>query len=416
MMENDTNFQKYIYLWLVLSLCTVFFLSSHFLELFPQDMARWLVDSSPGHLRNFNNLADIWFFFFLIAQLFVAGVILDKFSVQTLTAIVASGLCISGIYFFAHINNQSTVCLTISRIFLVTSVAFVTAGYSKMVARVMPSNKYGLMAGLFTTVVLMGSIFGDLPSIDGWLYYTWQQMVIFTGAGAIILAILFATIMRDSNQLPVLPEWENLLEALRNPQNWLLAVYSGLALAPLIILGGVAGKPFFEEAYHYNHQELLELGGSLLLGLGVGGPLIGYLSGCMKRRRALMMVAILVQEVIFVPLIYLSHVPFWLNAVFLAMIGLASSAFVLSFAIAKEINALKVIGIVAAILNTGIIAVTAITDSLFGKFLLWDWDGKMLAGIRYFSVFNYHVAFTIFPVYLLLGFILLLFVDEPFFW
>jgi hypothetical protein len=415
MIENNVNFQKYIFVWLMFSLGAAFFLSSHFLELFPQDTARWLLDASPFKLQGFNKHADLWFFLFLIVQLFLASVVLDKFSIQTLTAIVSGGLCISGIYFFANIDSHSFICLTFSRIFLVTSVAFVTVGYSKMVARVLPANLYGLMAGLFTTVALMGSVFGDLPTKDGWLTYTWQQMVICTGAGAVILAILFTTIQRDCNQLPALPAWRNLGDALRNVQNWLLAAYSGLSLAPLIILGGVAGRPFFEQTYHYNHHQLIELGAFLLLGLGVGGPLTGYLSGRMKRRRALMMVAILVQEVIFVPLIYL-QLPFWVNAVLLTLFGLASSAFILSFAIAKEINQLKVIGVVSAIMNTGIIAVIAFTDPLFGKFLLWDWDGKIIGGLRFFSLYDYHVAFIIFPVYLLLGFILLLFVDEPLFW
>jgi MFS family permease len=272
------------------------------------------------------------------------------------------------------------------------------------------------MAGLFTTVALLGSIFGYLPSLDHWLPYTWQQFTIISGAGLLMLVMLFSVFMQDQNQIPVLPQWSELQNAVKNPQNWLLAGFNGLALAPLIILAGLAGRPYFEQNFQYSHSQLAELGGCLLLGLALGGPLAGYFSDRMKRRRAVMLMGILIQEIIFVPLIYLDQTPFWLHSVFLLIFGLASGVFILSFAIAKEINPLPVIGMVSAIMNTGIISITALTDHMFGKFLSWQWDGKIVDGVRYFSLYDFHIAFTIFPVYLLLGFILLLFVDEPAFW
>lgn len=414
---DNTSFQKYTYIWLALSLATAFFLYSHFLAFFPKDCARWLMLDSPTvQWSQLDHSPLLWFYVFLIAPLFLAGVILDKFSIKVMIYILTAGLGLSGIYFFAKINSLSDTSIIFSRIFMAAGIAFISVGYSKTIAKVMKSNRFGLMAGLFTTVALLGSICSYLPSLDQWLPYTWQQLTIICGAGVLMLLMLFSSLMQDQNQLPVLPKWNELQQAVQNPQNWLLAAFNGLALAPLIILAGVAGKPYFEQTFQYTHTQLAELGGFLLLGLGAGGPLTGYLSDRMKRRRGLMLVGIMVQEIIFVPLIYLDQTPFWLHAVFLLIFGLASSVFILSFAIAKEINSLSVIGVVTAIMNTGIISVTAMTDHLFGKILFWQWDGKIVDGIRFFSLYNFHVAFTIFPVYLLLGFILLLFVDEPAFW
>ncbi len=416
-MDNNTHLQKYKYIWLVFSLATAFFLYSHFLAFFPKDCASWLMLDSPAvELTQLDHSSQLWFYVFLIAPLFLAGVVLDKFNIRVMIYILTAGLGISGIYFFAQINSFSNTSIIFSRIFMAAGIAFISVGYGKTIAGVMKSNRYGLMAGLFTTVALLGSMYSYLPSLDHWLPYTWQQLSIISGAGVVMLVMLFTTLLQDQKQLPVLPQWNELQQAVQNPQNWLLACFNGLSLAPLIILAGVAGKPYFEQTFQYSHTQLAELGGFLLLGLAVGGPLTGYLSDRMKRRRALMLVGILVQEIIFLPLIYFDQTPFWLHAVFLLIFGLASSVFILSFAIAKEINSLAVIGVVTAIINTGIISITAITDHLFGKFLFWQWDGKIVEGVRYFSLYDFHVAFSIFPVYLLLGFVLLLFIDEPAFW
>lgn len=412
-MENNSNYYKYVYLWLLLSLTMAFLLFSHLLEVFPENVARWLAEPSLIRLSNFNGHEMSFFYVITSIEVLIVGLLLDKFGIRIVTGLSAI-VCLLGAFFFAHVNSQSTLFLIFSRILISGGLAFVSIGYMKVVAGVMPPGRFALMAGIYGSAALLGAIFGDVPTA-GWLVYTWQQTIIATASAVLILAVLFSILLRDDQQTLYLPAWQDLRLTLKNPQNWLLAAYSGLAFAPIAILTLMAGKPFFTESYQYTHTEIVALGVFLLSGLSIGAPVIGFLSGKIKRRRAIMLAGILIQELTFIPLIYLSQTPFWLNAVLLLLFGFASSAFILSFTLGKESNQLTVVGTMMSVIKIGILLITAITGQLFGKCLNWAWDGKIVGGVRYFSTFDYHVAFFIFPVYLFLGFILLLFVDEPIF-
>jgi MFS family permease len=409
-MQNSSSFQRYVYFYLISALCAAFFLSSHALQIFP-DIARcWLQSSlsprTPGDIH-----LEEMFYGFVIIQFLLAGILIDKWGIR-LMLFLAIALCLLGCYFFSQTDNNSLFSINFSRVLLGMGIAFVTVSYSKVVANTMPVNQYALMSGLFTAAILLGSTFGDLPLISGWLHYTWQQLAIMTTAIASGLIILLSVVLQDHQRPLPKPQWKDFSQALSNPQNWLLAGYSGLSIAPLLVLGGIAGKPFFMEAYEYTHHQLVELGELMLAGLAVSAPIIGFIAGRIRRRLLLMKIGITVQQIIFIPLIYLNYIPFWLTACLVVLFGFASSAFILSFAIIKEINTQRISGAMAALINIGIVVAIAITDMLFTKLLFWQWDGQINQGLRYFSAFDYRTAFVIFPVYLLIGFMLLLFVDE----
>lgn len=413
-MVNNTNLQRYIYFWLALSLGMVFVLYSHLLEILPNEITHWLGNPAYLDFGKFNPQYAPRFYFFLMLELFAAGILLDKFGIRLLASL-AILVVILGIYFFAQVHTNSTTCLILSRILMGCSIAFVTGAYIKVVAGTMPGQRFALMGGIFVAAALLGSFVGDTELVGKQLPYTWQQSVLFIATGALGLTALFSMVSRDNHQSVNLPDWKEIRQALTNSQNWLLAGYSGLAFAPIAILGGFAGKPFFAETYQYNNHKIIELGCFMLVGLSIGAPLVGYLSTRIKGRRVFMLLGILIQELTFLPLIYVHGIPYWFQAVLLMLFGLASGTFILSFVLGKEINSLAVVATIISLIEIGIIFITAVTDQIFGRFLIWDWDGKMVDGMRYFSVYEYHLAFMIFPVYLLLGFVLLLFIDEPIF-
>ncbi len=414
-MENKIVFKKYIYFWLLLSLSIAFILYTHFLEVFPVNIGHWL--AHPENIQVDQLLLDsgLCYCFLLALQLLLAGVLLDKYGIHSLT-VLSLILFVLGAFFFAQSGTNSQVCLFFSRILMVVGISFVSVGYIKVSVSTIQSKKFDMVGGLLITTAFLGFIFGKFYHLDHWFHYTWQQTTIFTAAWALILATIFFLALRDDKQLPKLPSWLEIYSVIKNPPNWLLAGYSGLVLAPVLTFAGIIGKPYFQEAYQYPNHDIIILGAFLFIGLGIGCPVIGYLSGRLKRRRMLMLGGILLQEISFIPLIYLSKLPFWLNAFLLLVFGFASSAFILGFAIGREMNKLSVAGTLISLIKIAIVCITMITSILLGKFLIWGWDGKIVDGLRYFSIFDYHVAFTIFPVYLLLGFMLLLFVEEPSCW
>ena len=84
----------------------------------------------------------------------------------------------------------------------------------------------------------------------------------------------------------------------------------------------------------------------------------------------------------------------------------------IGFAIAKERNTLLLTATVMAMVNTSDALFDGATEPLIGKFLDLAWNGKMVDGVRYFSLPDYHIALSILPLYLIVAAVLLRWVKK----
>jgi hypothetical protein len=84
----------------------------------------------------------------------------------------------------------------------------------------------------------------------------------------------------------------------------------------------------------------------------------------------------------------------------------------LAFALGKESNSIALAATVIALINSGDGIFGSFSEPLVGKLLDWQWSGKVVAGVHYFSIENYQVALSLLPAYLLLAIILLLFIRD----
>jgi hypothetical protein len=90
-----------------------------------------------------------------------------------------------------------------------------------------------------------------------------------------------------------------------------------------------------------------------------------------------------------------------LEAVLLFLFGFGTGAFMLGFVMGKELNSLALAASVVALVNTGDAVFGAVSEPLAGKILDSVWSGKVVNGLHYFSVHDYHLALLMLPAYLL---------------
>ena len=112
-------------------------------------------------------------------------------------------------------------------------------------------------------------------------------------------------------------------------------------------------------------------------------------------------------------IIYVNNLPLYLLGGFLFLFGFSTGAFMLGFALGRELNKLTVAATIIALINTGDVIFSAITEPLIGKLLDSNWNGQLIAGIHYFSMMDYRRALAVLPFYVLLSIVLLLFIREP---
>jgi sugar phosphate permease len=263
---------------------------------------------------------------------------------------------------------------------------------------------------------MLGAVFGEAPLVCVLHHIGWREMLVGVSILGLIIATLFFLIAPQNKPTSVIhaSSWtrENLFNILKNPQNWLLTLYSGLAFSPITVLGGLWGNPFLRAAYPISLEQASFLLSWIFIGFGVGGPVLGFISDRLNNRKIIMQVSAVISCISLLGLIYIPDLSMWVVGFFMFMIGFCTGAFMLAFALAKEINILLMMGTVVAMINTGSDILGALTEPLVGKFLDVHWNGVLVHGARHFSLTDYHQAFMILPVYLVLAWVSLLFVKD----
>lgn len=406
-----STLQKYrFYPGLIIGLSAAFAFYKYVLQVSPGIMIDDLMRTFQVNGAQFGNLAAVYFYGYLIVQVF-AGPMLDKWGVRKVTPL-AILCCAIGAYFFSQ--SQTLESAILARILMGMGVGFATVNYMKIAADYFHPRQFGFVAGLLATAVMLGAVFGETPLVIVLQKMGWRDMMFWVSLLGIFIAALFFFFAREKS-----PEHHIKSEALtknsfiailKSPRNWLLTLYSGFAFSPVAVLGGVWGNAFLLAAYPISLAKASFLLSFIFVGFGVGGPLLGYISDRTGDRKYIMQINALVSMISLLILFYWSDLPFWMIGTLMFLIGFSTAAFMLAFALAKELNALALIATVVAMINTGSDIIGAFTEPVIGKFLDLHWTGALVNGARHFSLADYHQAFIILPLYLLLAWISLLFV------
>jgi hypothetical protein len=99
-------------------------------------------------------------------------------------------------------------------------------------------------------------------------------------------------------------------------------------------------------------------------------------------------------------------------AFLLFVFGFSISSFLLCFTMIREINLPILAATAIGFMNAFDALLGAFSDPLTGHLLDSAWDGKLIEGVRIFSVGAYKMAFLFLPVYLIISLFILLKVRE----
>lgn len=400
------------YPWLIISLSAAFLFYKYVIQVSPGIMSDDLMRAFNIDGAQFGNLAAVYFYGYLIVQIF-AGPLLDKFGPRRITPLAILS-CAIGAFFFSQAHTLTDAIL--SRILMGMGAGFATVNYMKMAADYFHPRQFAFIAGLLATAVMLGAVFGEAPLVIVLEKMGWRNMLLCVSVLGAAIAALFFIMAREKKSTPSvqteLPTKANILNILKSRQNWILTLYSGFAFSPVAVLGGLWGNPFLRAAYPISLEKASFLLSFIFIGFGVGGPILGFISDRIRNRRTIMQVSALISMASVIILFYYPGLSAWMIAFLMFSIGFCTGAFMLVFALAKDINLLVMMATVVAMINTGSDIIGALTEPLVGKFLDVHWSGELVNGARHFSLADYHQAFLILPIYLLLAWISLLFIKD----
>lgn len=407
--------KRSFYPWLVMLLCASFLFYKYILQVFPGIITGNLMAEFHIDGVGLGNLAACYFYTYFFTQLLV-GVLLDRYSVRLLSAIAifVSGL---GAIWFAQTSHL--LGAELGRALMGVGTAFATVCYLKSTSMWFKANRFAFVSGLLATAAMLGAVFGEAPVSMFVANFGWHSTFFWVGIVGVAIAILFYALVTDKPKSEAAFEphygisWAAIFSVFRKRQNWVLTLYSGLTFTPISVFGGLWGVPFLKTAFNLNTINAASLVSAAFLGLAAGGPLLGLLSDRLDNRKGVMFVGTFSSLLALLCILYVPSLHYSTLAVLLFIFGFGIGAFMLCFALGKELNSLAVTATVIALINSGDSIFGSFTEPLIGRFLDLGASGRDVNGVLIFDAHDFRVALSLLVVYMLVACASVFFMKDP---
>ena len=346
---SSTRKTVYLYPSLVIFLSALFLFYKYLLQVSPSVMTDDLMRAFHVKGAGLGNLAAMYFYSYLIAQIFV-GVLLDKYSPRILTSLAIASCAIAAIIFSCA---ESLWLAELCRLLVGAWAAFATISYMKMASIWFRPNQFAFVGGLLATAAMIGALCGETPLAILVQSIGWRHSLLLCGIIGIAIALLFFFLVRDKKQAIVSNShaitYKDILLILRNRQNWLLALYSGLCFSPVAVFGGLWGNPFLQESYQLTDSKAASLISLLFIGVSIGAPVWGYIADHLGKQFWIMAGGVLIGLFALLTVIYCSFQSTYLLGISLFLFGFGTGSFMLCFSVGKEINNVALAATVVAL-------------------------------------------------------------------
>ena len=350
------------------------------------------------------NLSAFYFYAYASLQIPV-GVALDRWGPRRML----SGAFLIGALGSAFYATAETLYMAyLGRLLIGGGAAVAFLGTLKLATYWMPPQRFSLIAGTIMLMGMTGGVVGQAPLAAVVEITGWRPTMVGAAVFAGLLGLLFWLVVKDAPRPPAgsgrsaeaAPSLlEGLGRTLKTPQIWLIALFAMMMSGPSLSFGGLWGVPYLMQTFALDRPTAATITSTLLIGWAVGGPLGGWLSDYIGRRKLLMIIAG------GSGLMLWTIVVFWLPALPLAAVyalffvgNLINGFMVVVYATARENAPLFAAGAVSSVVNFAMVLAGAIFQPVIGILLDLNWQGGMAAGVRFYSTETYAAAFLIYPI------------------
>lgn len=369
-----------------------FFFYAWVLRVAPSVMVEELMRDFAVGAAVLGNLSAAYFYGYSGMQIPV-GLLLDRFGPRRLMA-AAAAVCGCGSMLFAV--SDTLAMATAGRFLIGASAAFSLVGAMAIAGQWFSARRFAVLSGFAMAMGMAGGVLGQAPLRLVVEATDWRAAMLMLASGGFALALaLFATVrdkrLGSGGRGGMLA---GLGTVLRHRQTLLIAVTSLATAAPLLGLAGLWGVPFLETAYGLSRTQAASVTSLMFVGWGLGAPILGWLSDRIGRRRAPIIIGLVLQTLALAAFIYIPSLPIPLLAGLCFLIGLMGSAQIVSFALVRENHPLVLSGTAIGVVNALMTGAGALFQPLIGALLDFAWTGETALGARVYSLDAYHLAFA----------------------
>jgi MFS family permease len=339
--------------------------------------------------------------------LFVAGIILDRFSAKK-TILIAMLFCVASTFILAYVHSffLAIVCRFVTGI----GSAFCFLGPIRIASNWFPPRRMAMVTGLIVTIAMTGGMLAQYPLTKLVLYIGWRSAMLWLGwLGLCILGLMIVFIQDKPNVHKIMPKigiLDSAKTAYLNLQTLRAAAYASFMNMAVAVFGAVMGSLYLMQRMDIPKDKASLINSMLFLGAIVGGPLMGWISDKLGVRIAPMRFGAIASLVTVLIILYLP-VNYWMMLTLFFLLGLLTASQVISYALVAESNS-------SAITATAVSIVSILTQSgyilyqnIFSVLMLRHGEMQMINGVPVYSLNDYQYAAVILPLGLVAAFFIL---------
>lgn len=406
--------------WLGISMCAlaaIFYCYEYYLRVAPSVMSAELKGAFLLSDAAFGHLAACYYYAYTPLQIPV-GLLFDRFGSRKVLTL-ACLLCALGTYLFAA--THSIWIAQLGRFLVGFGSAFAYVGVLKISDVWLPKKYFALMAGIASSLGMLGAISGAISMANMVASVGWQSTLYYSVWAGLLLTLILWLVLRDppageegeeeSLGPRALSVLHGLLRMVKNREMWINGCIGCLFFLPITAFAELWAVPFLETIGFSKNDAAV--GSSLMfLGFAIGGPCWGIVSDYWQSRRYPLILGSLVTAFFLLLLIMFpsSSKPWMYSLLFIS--SMASSAEILVFAVSNDQNPKSVSATAAAFTNMFTMIGGALLPPIIGKVL--DSTIQLEQGLPVYRIGDYKMALMILPLGLVLVAVLSYFLKESY--
>ncbi len=399
--------------YFIFFLAASFYLYEFILQVAPSVMAESMMKTFGVTGQGFGFISAFYFYAYAPTQL-PAGVLYDRYGPRKLMTF-AIILCALGSAFFASTDSIFTAC--IGRFLIGIGSAFSFIGVLVLLSRWFPPYYFAILAGVAQLMSSVGAIFGEMPLaylIEG---VGWRKASFILSVIGFILAIFFWFFIRDypHQQNQAIPkhylreEWRRLVSVCKHSYTWITGGYAFAIWTPIAVFAALWGVPYLQEKFQISVVAASGLCSLIWIGIGVGSPLLGWLSDRIESRRIALILSAVLGLLATLILLYVPGLTYGWAPFVLFVLGLGAGGQTVSFAVVKENNPPELVGTASGFNNLSVLIGGAIFQPLVGYILQHTHSWHVVNGVHVYSITSYQVSLMVMPICFLVSLLIAVF-------
>lgn len=396
---------------IICTLAAMFYMYEFILQVSPAVMTNELMRDLNLNAASLGTMVAFYYYSYTPMQL-PAGLLYDRFGPRRLITLAVL-ICAIGALLFGTTPN--IFMASVGRFFMGIGSSFSFIGALLLVSRWFPPHYFAFLTGLVQLMSSVGAIAGQVPLATTINHWGWRSTIISLSILGALLSLFIWSIVRDSPETvsqrkkfqcsPKKSELKRLQQVCNNRQTWLTALYSFSIWAPITAFAAFWGIPFLVAKYGISTEAASKACAMIWLGIGIGSPLLGWLSDKMRSRSIPLSSSAFLGIFSLTLVIYGPHLSITWLYIALFIFGTGASGQALSFGVVKDNNPPSVVGTAIGFNNTAVVAGGALFQPLIGVLLYYNWNGTMQGGIPFYEAADYQKALFILPSCYILAFI-----------